>query len=108
MTEPTPPLPAEGDLDGQGLAATFVVLAEPTRLQMLAAICAWPGIYGVDLPDWVGKSEPVINHHLRVLHKAGLIRRKPEGAYVGNWVDEDAFGALADVVTSLHAGADVP
>ena len=75
------PIDAEGAVT---LAEAFKALADPVRLQLLNLIAtADTGeACACDLVDPVGKSQPTVSHHLKVLREAGLI----EGEKRGTWV----------------------
>ena len=75
------PIDAEGSVT---LAEEFKALADPVRLQLLNLIAtADTGeACACDLVDPVGKSQPTVSHHLKVLREAGLI----EGEKRGTWV----------------------
>lgn len=58
--------------------ATFEILAEPRRRQILEALL--PGERAVgDLVDAVGLSQPAVSKHLRVLREAGLVSVRRDG-----------------------------
>jgi ArsR family transcriptional regulator len=56
----------------------------------------------------MGKSQPTVSHHLRILHEAGLVDRERRGTWVWYWVVparlETLRAALAPEVTSASAG----
>ena len=66
------------------LTTAFKALADPARLQMIAAIAADPrgeaGAY--DFTDSIALAQPTVSHHLKVLHEAGLLSRRKEGTSV--------------------------
>jgi DNA-binding transcriptional ArsR family regulator len=55
------------------MAATFEVLAEPTRRQILDLLLERPRSVG-ELTGRLGLSQPGTSKHLRVLREAGLVR----------------------------------
>jgi DNA-binding transcriptional ArsR family regulator len=55
------------------VAATFDVLAEPTRRRILDLLLERPRLVG-DLVAALGLSQPGTSKHLRVLRDAGLVR----------------------------------
>jgi ArsR family transcriptional regulator len=73
---------AEGD--ATELARAFAALADPARLRILSllASAADGEVCVCDLVDPIGRSQPTVSHHLRVLSEAGLI----EGDKRGRWV----------------------
>ncbi len=66
------------------LAATFRVLGEPTRLQMLSLIAAQPSkeVCACELASPLGLSQPTVSHHLKVMYEVGLLERERRGTWV--------------------------
>lgn len=60
------------------LDRTFAALADPTRRAILARLARGDTTVG-DLARPFRVSRPAISKHLRVLERAGLVRRAPEG-----------------------------
>jgi ArsR family transcriptional regulator len=73
-----------GVLDDQAatdLAGLLAALADPVRLKMFSMIAASGEVCSCDFQGPLGKSQPTISHHTRVLAAAGLI----EGEKQGRW-----------------------
>ncbi len=66
------------------LAHAFAALADPVRLQLFSLIAASGGCCSCDLIEPVGKSQPTVSHHTKVLADAGLIRGEKNGRWM-NW-----------------------
>jgi len=66
------------------LAEAFKALADPVRLQLLNLIAtsAAGEACACDLVEPVGKSQPTVSHHLKVLREAGLIEADKRGTWV--------------------------
>ena len=66
------------------LARGFNALADPTRLRVLSILAAAPDneVCVCDFVEPLGKSQPTVSHHLKVLGEAGLVT----GARRGKWV----------------------
>ncbi len=66
------------------LAGDFAVLADPVRLRLLSLLAsATAGEACVcDLVEPVGRSQPTVSHHLRVLSEAGLVVGEKRGRWV--------------------------
>ena len=66
------------------LAKGFGALADPARLQILSLLSAAPSgeVCVCEFVGPIGKSQPTVSHHLRVLADAGLV----EGERRGKWV----------------------
>ena len=77
------------------LAASFAALADPARLRLLSLIAAQPGGQcACDLVDPLGKSQPTVSHHLKVLYEAGLVDREKRGTWVWYRVVPERLAAL--------------
>ena len=70
--------------EAEVLAHRFAALADPTRLRLLSLIADRPEgeVCACELVEPLGKSQPTVSHHLKVLREAGLI----EGEKRGTWV----------------------
>ncbi len=89
ITEPAtccPPIGAApiGEADAAELARAFAALGDTARLRILSllASAADGEVCVCDLVDPIGRSQPTVSHHLKVLSDAGLI----EGDKRGRWV----------------------
>lgn len=67
--------------DAVSLAAVLAALADPARLRLLSILAAQGEVCSCNLQQPLGKSQPTISHHTRVLAEAGLI----EGDKRGKW-----------------------
>jgi ArsR family transcriptional regulator len=64
------------------LAAAFAALADPVRLRLLSLVAAAGEICSCDLQEPLGKSQPTVSHHTRILSDAGLITGEKRGRWV--------------------------
>ena len=66
------------------LAEAFKALADPVRLQLLNLIATADSgeACSCDLVDPVGKSQPTVSHHLKVLREAGLVTGEERGTWI--------------------------
>jgi ArsR family transcriptional regulator len=78
------------------LAAAFAALADPARLRLLSLIAAQPTgeVCACDLVEPLGKSQPTVSHHLKVLYEAGLVDRERRGTWVWYRVEPARLAAL--------------
>jgi ArsR family transcriptional regulator len=86
------------------LATRLAAVADPIRLQVLSIIANAPAgeVCACDFVEPLGRSQPTISHHLKVLTEAGLV----EGDKRGRWIwYRLAGGALDNLVGSLGAVA---
>ena len=63
---------------GERVNAVFVALADPTRRGMIARLSAGPATIG-ELGRPFPITKPAVTKHVKVLERAGLIRRKRSG-----------------------------
>jgi ArsR family transcriptional regulator len=87
VAEPTPccaPLMTEpvDDRQAEDLARVFAALADPVRLRLLSLIADAGEACACNLVEPVGKSQPTVSHHTKVLAEAGLIRGEKRGKWV--------------------------
>jgi len=70
----------------QGEAATLAhllaALADPVRLQLISIVAARGEVCSCDLEAPLGRSQPTISHHTRLLADAGLIVGERRGRWV--------------------------
>lgn len=74
----TSPLSGE---DADQLAAAFSALADPVRLRLLSLVAAGE-ICSCDLQEPLGKAQPTVSHHTKILAEAGLIVGEKRGRWV--------------------------
>src|SRR4030043_1820091 len=89
--------------DSERLAAAFKALSNPPRLSifMRLASCCLPGgtcNTDADMRECVGAvgknlglAPSTISHHIKELHRAGLIKIKRRGQTVEGWVAPDTW-----------------
>ena len=68
--------------DAEVLARGFAALADPARLRLLSLIAAAGECCSCDLEEPLGKSQPTISHHTKVLAEAGLIVGEKRGRWM--------------------------
>lgn len=82
------------------LARGFAALGDPARLQILSILSAAPEgeVCVCEFVAPLGKSQPTVSHHLKVLGDAGLV----EGDRRGKWVWYRLVSArLADLQAAI-------
>ncbi len=96
--------PGSAPLDADraaALAERLGALADPVRLQILSMISAAPAgeVCACDFVGPIGKSQPTISHHLKVLAAAELVETERRGRWIWYRLSPDAIdeatGALA-------------
>ncbi len=91
-----------GQAEAERLAAALKVVADPTRLRLLSllatsgdgAVCA------CDLVEPVGKSQPTVSHHLKILREAGLVTSEKRGTNVWYAVVPAALESLREALST--------
>jgi ArsR family transcriptional regulator len=78
LTEPI------ADEQAEELAKAFAALADPVRLRLFSMIAAAGTACSCNLVEPIGKSQPTVSHHTKVLADAGLIVGEKAGRWV-NW-----------------------
>ena len=81
------------------LAKAFAALADPVRLRLFSMIGASGTACSCNLVEPIGKSQPTVSHHTKVLADAGLIA----GEKVGRWVNWTVVPEAVDRVRSALA-----
>ncbi|MEO5838110.1 MAG: metalloregulator ArsR/SmtB family transcription factor [Acidimicrobiales bacterium] len=84
--------------DAQQLASAFAALSDPVRLRLLSLIAAEGEMCACDLVEPVGKSQPTVSHHLKVLHEAGLVERDRRGTWMWYRVVPERLNQLREVL----------
>ena len=70
------------EAEAEDLAQVFAALADPVRLRLLSLVADAGEICSCDLQDPLGKAQPTVSHHTRVLAAAGLIIGERRGRWV--------------------------
>ena len=70
-----------GEADAAELARLLSALADPTRLRLVSLVAANGRVCSCDLEEPLGKSQPTISHHTRLLAEAGVIVGEKEGRW---------------------------
>jgi ArsR family transcriptional regulator, arsenate/arsenite/antimonite-responsive transcriptional repressor len=86
--------------DAVELARRFAALADPVRLQLLSLLATDPGgaVCACDLVEPVGRSQPTVSHHLKLLRDAGLVTSEKRGVNVWYAVVPAALDLLRDAL----------
>jgi ArsR family transcriptional regulator len=94
----------------EGLAQAFKALGDPVRLRLLSIIASAPSgeVCACDLTGPVGKSQPTVSHHLKVLREAGLVATRRHGTWVHYRVVPEQLEALRAIVAPSDRGVKTP
>lgn len=85
------------------LARRFAALGDPVRLRLLSLLATTPDgcVCACDLVEPLGKSQPTVSHHLKVLREAGLVTSEKRGVNV--W-----YAAVPAALESLRTALGAP
>ena len=91
-----PPITAGqlSDAEATELAALFAALSDPVRLRLLSIVADAGEVCSCNLEGPLGKSQPTISHHTRVLADAGLIVGERRGRWMWWRVAPEAIQRL--------------
>ena len=64
------------------MARTLSALADPVRLRLLSLVATHGEVCSCDLEEPLGRSQPTISHHTRVLAEAGILVGEKRGRWV--------------------------
>jgi ArsR family transcriptional regulator len=83
------------------LARSFTALADPVRLRVLSILAAAPEgeVCVCDFVGPLGKSQPTVSHHMKILSEAGLVVGDRRGKWV--WYSLNRH-RLADLRAALQ------
>ncbi len=84
------------------LATAFSALADPVRLQVLSILAASDAgeVCVCDFVEPLGKSQPTVSHHLKVLSDAGLVHGERRSKWVYYSLDRLRLAALRGAIDS--------
>jgi ArsR family transcriptional regulator len=90
-TNPRPPAPAccpsildapLTEAEATDIAAAFAALSDPVRVRLLSLVASTDEVCSCNLEEPLGRAQPTISHHTKILAAAGLV----EGEKRGRWV----------------------
>ncbi len=81
----------------------FAALGDPVRLRLLSIIAAEGEVCSCQLEGPLGKSQPTVSHHTRVLSEAGLIEGERRGRWMWWRVVPGRLARLRDLLESSRA-----
>ena len=86
------------ETDAEKLAGVLAALADPVRLRLLSLVAAQNEVCSCDLEAPLGKSQPTVSHHTKLLSEAGLLIGQKRGRWMWWRVEPDR---LAEVRKAL-------
>jgi ArsR family transcriptional regulator len=76
------------------LAKMLAALADPVRLRLMSLVASNPDLTSSELEGPLGRSQPTISHHCRVLVEAGLLTGEQRGRWTHWRIDSRGLAAL--------------
>ncbi len=82
------------------LARRFAALGDPVRLRLLSLLATTPDgcVCACDLVEPLGKSQPTVSHHLKILREAGLVTSERKGVNIWYAAVPAALESLRDAL----------
>jgi ArsR family transcriptional regulator len=81
-------------------AMIFGALSDPVRLRMLSLIASQDEVCSCALEGPLGKSQPTISHHTRILSDAGLIEGEKRGRWMWWHVVPEQLNQIARILAA--------
>jgi len=76
------------------LAKVLAALADPVRLRLLSLVGSQNEVCSCDLEKPLGRSQPTVSHHTKVLAEAGLLLGEKRGRWMWWRVDDARLVAI--------------
>jgi ArsR family transcriptional regulator len=89
-----------GAADAAELAGSFHALSDPVRLRVLSILAASPQgeVCVCEFVEPLGKSQPTISHHMKILSEAGLVQGERRGKWVWYSLNRDRLAHLRSAI----------
>jgi ArsR family transcriptional regulator len=89
--------PSLTEAEAEDIVVILKALADPVRLRLMSLIARGGEACACDLPAALGRSQPTVSHHLKVLVEAGLLEREKRGKWAWFTVRPERLQALSSV-----------
>ena len=91
-----------GEADAAELARGVTALADPVRLRVLSILADAPAgeVCVCDFVGPLGKSQPTVSHHLKILSEAGLVQGERRGKWVWYSLNRARLAELQATITA--------
>ncbi len=83
------------------VAGIFALLADPVRLRLLSLVAAQGEVCSCDLTEALGKSQPTVSHHTKVLSEAGLLNGEKRGRWMWWSLNQERANQVLDAARVL-------
>lgn len=88
--------------EADDLAHAFAALADPVRIRLLSLVAEAGECCACDLLGPLGKSQPTVSHHTKVLADAGILHGDKRGRWVWWSVDHGRLDALREALSTTR------
>jgi ArsR family transcriptional regulator len=90
-------------VDAGELASGFHALADPVRLRILSILASSPEgeVCVCDFVGTVGKSQPIVSHHLKILSESGLVQGDRRGKWVWYSLNRGRLSRYAEALAAI-------
>jgi ArsR family transcriptional regulator len=89
-----------GEDEAVDLAHAYAALADPVRLRLLSLVADAGEVCACDLLAPLGKSQPTVSHHTKVLSEVGLITGEKRGRWVWWSIVPERMAELRDALAA--------
>ncbi len=86
--------------EAKDLASGFAALADPVRVRLLSLVAQAGEVCSCELEAPLGKSQPTISHHTKLLAEAGLIEGEKRGRWTWWRIVPEALQRLSAATTT--------
>jgi ArsR family transcriptional regulator len=87
------------EAEADDIATAFAALSDPIRVRLLSLVASADEVCSCNLEEPLGRAQPTISHHTKILAAAGLI----EGEKRGRWV---WWRAVPERIDALRAALE--
>ena len=91
---------AMSEAEAGDIAQIFGALSDPVRLRMLSLVAAEDEVCSCALEEPLGKSQPTISHHTRILAEAGLIVGEKRGRWIWWRIVPERLGEVSRILSA--------
>lgn len=86
------------------LARLFAALGDPVRLRLLSLVADAGEVCSCDLLESLGRAQPTVSHHTKILVDAGLIVGEKRGRWVWWRIVPERVDEMRDALAAANVG----
>jgi ArsR family transcriptional regulator, arsenate/arsenite/antimonite-responsive transcriptional repressor len=86
------------ETDASEIARVLAALADPVRLRLFSIVASEAEVCSCNLEAPLGKSQPTVSHHTKILSEAGLLVGEKRGRWMWWRVVPEQIAALRQVL----------